>query len=483
MNVTKDSVTTTEVTLTISMDAEDEEPFLNRSYRRVASRVRIPGFRPGKAPRSVVENHIGREALVHEALEFMIPESLDQVLKDEDIKAFMEPKLEVIDMAPVSFKAVVALEPVVELGEFQSIRLEREPVEVTGEQVDHVLEDLRSEAAPWEPVERSLAFGDLVSMNVKGVIEGEDVIDDKGIDFIPQVDNNMPFPGFSVYLEGMTEEQTKEFTLTVPDDYPQENYAGKECRFNVEILSIKEKNLPELDDEFAKGVRDGYESLEALTDFVRQRLNDEGEAAETRRLEASSLEELRKLVKIEASELVYQRELDLMYEERERSLRNQRVDMELYLSYAGQTEEEMREQMKPQAEERLNTMLMLRKLADVENIEISDEDVEAEISTLISSTGGESESAMKQALSTENAKESVRSTLMNRKIMARLVELVQGLKSAGPATEDPPEDSTEDPNEDSTEDSTGDSTEITGSEEPKESEPDEESSPAEEAKD
>jgi trigger factor len=439
LNVTKDSVTTTEVTLTISMDSDDEEPFLNRSYRRVASRVRIPGFRPGKAPRAVVENHMGREALVHEALEFMIPESLDQVLKDEDIQAFMEPQLEVIDMAPVSFKAVVPLEPVVELGEFQAIRLERETVEVTGDQVDHVLEDLRFESAPWEPVERPLAFGDLVTMNVKGSIEGEEVIDDNGIDYIPAMDNNMPFPGFSVYLEGMAEEQNKEFTLSVPDDYPQENYAGKECRFNVEVLAIKEKNLPELDDEFAKGVRDGYESLEALTDFVRQRLIDEAEVNETRCLEASSLEELKKLAKIEVSKLVYQRELDLMYEERERSLRNQQIDMELYLSYSGQTEDELREQMKPQAEERLNTMLVLRKLADLENIEISDEDVEGEITNLISSTGGESETAMRQALNTENAKESVRSSLMNRKIMARLVEITQGGESAATAIAEPEE--------------------------------------------
>jgi trigger factor len=429
------------------MDADDEEPFLNRSFRRVASRVRIPGFRPGKAPRSVIENHLGREALVHEALDFMIPESLDQVLKDEDIQAFMEPKLEVLDMAPVSFKAVVPLEPVVELGDFQSIRLEKEPIEITDEQVDHVLEDLRFEAAPWEPVERPLAFGDLVSMNVKGTIEGEDVIDDNGIDFIPQVDNDLPFPGFSVYLEGMTEGQSKEFTIPVPDDYPQETYAGKECRFNVEVLSLKEKNLADLDDEFAKGVREGFESLEALTDHVRQRLNDEGEAAETRRLEASSLEELKKLAKIEASELVYQRELDLMYEERERSMQNQRMDMELYLSYLGQTEEELREQMKPQAEERLNTMLILRKLADVENIEIDDEDVEAEIDNLISSTGGESETAMKQALSTENAKESIRSSLMNRKIMARLVGISQGEESASPVAETATEPEAESPKE------------------------------------
>ena len=426
MNVTKDSVTNTEITLTISMDAVDEEPFLNRSFRRVANRVRIPGFRPGKAPRSVIESHLGREALVHEALEFMIPESLDQVLKDEDIQAFMQPELEVLDMAPVSYKAVVPLEPVVELGEFQSIRLEREQVDVTDDQVDRVLEDLRFEAAPWEPVERPLAFGDLVTMNVNGSIEGEEVIDDDGIDFIPQVDNDLPFPGFSVYLEGMTEGQSKEFTLNVPEDYPQENYAGKQCRFNVEVLALKEKNLADLDDEFAKGVREGFESIEALTDHVRQRLTDEGEAAETRRLEQSSLEELKKLAKIEASALVYQRELDMMYEERERSLRNQRMDMELYLSYVGQTEEELREQMKPQAEDRLDTRLILRKLADVENIEVEEDDVEVEIDNLISSTGGESEDAMRQALDTENAKESIRSSLLSRKIMSRLVELVQG---------------------------------------------------------
>ena len=198
--------------------------------------------------------------------------------------------------------------------------------------------------------------------------------------------------------------------------------------------------------------------MEALTDHVRQRLKDEGEAAETRRLEQSSLEELKKLAKIEASELVYQRELDMMYEERERSLRNQRMDMELYLSYVGQTEEELREQMKPQAEERLKTMLVLRKLANVENIEIEESDVETEINNLISSTGSESEAAMKQALNTENAKESIRSSLMNRKIMARLVELVQGQALANPAAEA-----------------------MTDSEAEPGNEPEEESSPAEKA--
>jgi len=434
--VTRDTVTNTEVTLTISMDSEDEEPFLNRSYRRVASRVRIPGFRPGKAPRSVVESQLGRDTLVHEALEFMIPESLDKVLKDEDIQAFIDPKLEVLGMEPVSFKAVVALEPTVDLGEFQSIRLTREDVAITDEQVAEVLESLRFESAPWEPVERSIALGDQATMNVKGTISGEQVITDEGIDFIPKEENDLPLPGFSKQLEGMTEGQTKEFTLNVPDDYHQADYAGKECQFEVEVLAIKEKILPELDDEFAKGVREGFESLAALSEHVRGRLKDEAEAAETRRLEQSSLEEVKKLAKIEASELVYQRELDLMYEERARALSNQRMDMELYLSYMGQTEEELREQMKPQAEERLNTMLVLRKLADAESIEVSAEDIQAEIDNLITSTGGESEAAMKQALNTDSARDSIRSSLMNRKIMARLVEIVQGQAPASPAAEE-----------------------------------------------
>ena len=149
MNITKESASPTEVTLNVEMEPEDVEPFISRSYRRLVSRVQIPGFRPGKAPRSIVETHLGRAALVQEALEFMVPETLDQVLKDENLQAFMEPQLEILDMEPVSFKAVVALEPVVDLGDLRSIKLERQPVEVTDDQVDEVIAHLRYESAPW----------------------------------------------------------------------------------------------------------------------------------------------------------------------------------------------------------------------------------------------------------------------------------------------------------------------------------------------
>ena len=445
MIVTKESETPTDITLNVSMASEDEEPFIGRSYRRLASRVKIPGFRPGKAPRSIVESHLGRTALVQEALEFMIPETLNQVLSDESIQAYADPQLELLEIEPVSFKAIVPLEPLVDLGDFRSIHVDREPVEVTEEQVDEVVEQLRNESAPWDPVERPVQFGDLLNLNVDGTIEGDQAINDKGVDFIPEKENPMPMPGFSAVLVGMTAGETKELSLFVPDDHSQEEYAGKECQFKVEVLSIKEKLLPELDDEFAKGIRDGYESLEALKDFVRQRIKDDGEASADRQAQEASVQELLKTASVQASDLIYQRELDHMYEERERSLRSQRMDMDTYLGYIGKTGEEWREELRPRAQERLNTYLVLRKLAEEESIEISPEDIQSEIDTIVVNAG-DSEETMRNTLSSESAHESIRSSLVNRQVMARLLEIT-GAAAPGstdqPANEEEAEDSQE----------------------------------------
>ena len=436
MNVTRESENPTEVTLSILMDSEDEEPFLNRSYRRLAGRVRIPGFRPGKAPRSIVESHLGRETLVQEALEFMIPESLDRVLREHEIRAFVEPQLEVVDLEPVSFKAVVPLEPTVDLGDFRSIRLQPADVEIADDDVSKVLESLQYESAPWEPVERPVIFGDLVTLNVRGTVAGEDVIDDAGVDYIPQLDNSLPVPGFSVYIEGMTEGQEKEFTLPLPEESIPEGSAASDCHFHVHIMAVKEKQLPELDDEFAKGVLEGFESLDALSEHIRQRLTDDGQATAQRELERNSLEEVKKIATIQASELIYQREVESIREDHERSLRNQRLDMDTYLRFVGQTEEEWEEQLRPQAEDRLATLLVLRKLAEQEEVEIGPGEVDEEIDRLMENAAEETAEGLRRMLNSEDSRESIRATLLNRKVMARLVEIVRGDASSDDAEGD-----------------------------------------------
>ncbi len=425
MKVTRESVTSTELTFNIVMDPEDEDPFVNRSYRRTVGRLQIPGFRKGKAPRSIVESYVGRTALVQEALEFMIPETLDKVLKDEDVQAFIEPQIEVTEIEPVSFTAVVPLEPQVDLGEFRSIRVQKEVPEINDERVAEVLEQLRQESAPWEPAERPVNFGDLLNLNVSGTIDDEQVVDDQAVDYVPQVENVLPFPGFAAYLEGMVEDEKKEFILTIPEDYPRPQHAGKDCIFNVQVLSIKEKRLLDLDDEFAKGVGEGFDDLEALRQHARQRLEEEAEVEANRRLEQESLEELVKAATVRASDMLYQREVDMMQQDRERSLQNNRIPMETYLGYLGQTAEEFREQLRPTAEDRLTRYLVLRKLAEEENIEVSPEEVEEEIVSLLS-TAGDSEEAMRRALSSESAKGNIQSSLTDRKVIQRLLQIFQG---------------------------------------------------------
>jgi trigger factor len=422
------------------MDSADEEPFLGRSYRRVVGRLRIPGFRPGKAPRAIVESYVGRTGLLQEALEFMVPETLDRVIKDESLKAYSQPQVDLVEMEPVSFRAVVPLDPVVDLSDFRSIRLKKDPVEVTEVQVNEVIERFQYESAPWEPVARPVQFGDLLNLDVVGTIAGDSVLSDEAVDYIPRQDSPLPLPGFSIYLEGMTEGQEKEFSLAVPQDYPRTEYAGKDCQFRAKVRSIKEKKLPALDDEFAKGVGEGFASLEALRVHVRERLIQEADSVAARRFEEQSLQEVLKKASVQASPLLFQRELEMMREERQRSLRNQRVDMDTYLNIIGKTEEEYSEQLRPQAEERLRRNLVLQKLAEEEGIQVSPDEIQAEVDSLVASSSGESEQAMRRALASANAQDSIRSSVQVRKVMQRLVDLVQepGDQAASiPATAEP----------------------------------------------
>ncbi len=434
MRVSRQSSTSTEVILNVEMDESDEDPFLDRSYRRTVNQIRVPGFRPGKAPRSIVENYVGRTALVHEALDFMIPETLDQVLRDQDLQAFGQPDVEIKEeggalVEPIAFTAVVPLEPVVELGDYHSIRVEREEVEITDEAVGDILERLRQESAPWEPVERPVQFGDMLNVDVKGDIDGEQVVNDEGIDYLPQEENVLPFPGFAGNLEGMSEGEEREFVVTIPEDYPREQYAGKDCNFQVKVLSIKEKMLPELDDEFAKGVGEGYDDLEALRTHVRERLTEEEQERVNHEFQEKSLEELVKIASVRASDMLFQREVDAVWEERERSMRSQRLDMETYLRFIGQTEEEFRESLLPGAQERLTRYLVMRKLAQEEEIEVAPEEAQEELDALIESAG-ENAAAMRRALSTESSRENMRTSLINRKVMERLAEIAQGAADA-----------------------------------------------------
>ena len=432
MKVTRDNSSPIEVTLTVELATEDENPFIDRSYRRVVSRLNIPGFRRGRAPRHIVESMMGRTALLQEALEFMVPETLDKVLQDEEVSAFGEPSIEVTELEPVSFTATVPLEPTVDLGDYREIRVETEPVEVTDEEVDGVLDRVRDEQAVWEPVERAAKYGDRLNLNVLGTMDEETVVEDEDVEYIPNEENVLPFPGFAPNLVGLSEDDESEFTVTVPEDYPREQYAGKDIEFKVSVLSVKEKALPELDDEFAKSVGDGFDDLEALRSSVRESLTSQAENAARNDLEQKSLEALCDVAIVNASSLLYERELEAMQADRERMLRQQGLDLATYLRFMGKSADEFLDEMRPNAERRLVSALVMRKLAEVEEIEISDEDVQSETDRLLGLSSGDEEQdesnldSLREFLGSESTRDNIRSTLHSRRVMERLTDIAQG---------------------------------------------------------
>lgn len=434
MKVTKESSSTVEIILNVEMDAADEDPYIDRSYRRTVGRLNIPGFRKGKAPRSIVENYVGRVALLQEALDFMIPETLNQALQDEEIQAFVEPRVEVTELEPVSFKATVPLEPSVDLGELYDLRLEKEPVEISDEEVDQVLERIRREMAPWDPVSRPVQFGDLLNLNVQGEMDGEQVVNDEAVDYIPETSNVLPFPGFAEHLENLEEGQEAEFTVTIPEDYPRTEYAGKDVAFKVEVLSVKEKALADLDDEFAKGVGEGFDDMAALRAHILERVTSEAESQADYAFQEQSMNTLLESATITASDLLLEREIQSMQDERERMLRNQRLDLDTYLTYVGKTEEEFQDELRPVAEDRLNRMLVIRKLAQEEGLMVEPEEIQEEIESMLANASGENINAMRRAFNSEGTRDSIRASLLNQKVMARLVEIVQGQEPGEGAT-------------------------------------------------
>jgi trigger factor len=434
LKVTREATLPTEITLNIELEPEELEPYLDRAYRRVVNKVRVPGFRQGKAPRAVVEGMVGREHLLHEALDFMVPESVDKAVKQENIQPFVQPDIDILKLDPIQIKATVPLEPKVDLGGYQELRLEAEKIEVTEDKVTEVLERLSNDLAPWEPVEGPVQFEDLVTLNMDAKSELRTIANQKAVEFIPSLQNQLPLPGFSVQLEGAKKGETRTFTLKAPEDFGDKSVAGKDVEFKVTVHEIKRKNLPALDDDFAKGAGQGYESLEALKNSVRESLTRAAQREANRALYDKALKKVIEGATIEMPEMIVHREVDHMIREQAQALRSRRMDMETYLQQVGKTQEDLHKELEPQAKERTVRSLVLNKMAEDFKIEVSEEEVSQEIQETISSLETR-DTNMGRLMTSPSMRASVESSIRVRKTLERLAEVVQGKAGAQDAVE------------------------------------------------
>ncbi len=432
MKVSVERIPESQVVLEIEIEPDQMERSLDRAYRRLVQRTDIPGFRKGKAPRGMLERHVGRERLVHEALDILIPEAYSQALEEQKLEVVDQPKLDIIQEEPLVFKATVSIRPTVKLGDYAKLRLDPPSVVVAQENVDAAVEELRHRYALHEPMERPVKTGDLVRADVRGHIDGREVFADDDFEFTPRDGATVLLPGFAEGVIGAEKGVAKEVTVTTPPG--SQPLAGKTGTFTVVVKEVQEERLPALNDEFAREVGEGFPSLQALRQHlesgIRERL--EGEAKEKYRDDA--LGELVKTTKeLEYPPVMLERETDHILRDEARAA-GQDVDSYLESASGGSKPmQEIREALRPTAEERVRRSLTLTALAEAEQLRVEPSEVDAEIERIVSSSGAQ-ESQIRQLFDNPSGREAMERSLLTRKTMDRLIEIVSAPKPAKRAT-------------------------------------------------
>ena len=427
MKVTREKTENSQAFLTIEMEPAEVEESLKKSYNRLVKKTNIPGFRKGKAPREMLERYLGKENILEDALNHMLPRAYEEALKEQQIEAIARPHIELSGTDPVIFKATVPLVPVVNLGDYHGIKMTPEPVEVTEDSVNAVIEQLRHQNATWDPVERTVAFGDLVVLDIESHIDGEPFINRQGVQYQVLSDSSAPAPGFAGQIVGMKKGEEKEFQLQLSQDYPRKELAGKDPLFKVGAVEIKQEVLPELNDDFARQLGPEMKTMETLKTEVTTNLKLRAEEKARMDFEERVIEAAVGQAQVEFPPVLVEMEISRMIDEQSRRFQMQGGNLEEYLKNMNKTEEQLYEELHPVAAKRIATSLVLGKIAEAEKIEVGEPDIDAETENMLKSATGNKEELQK-LMNTPQSRESFRQILTTRKTVQRLAEIAKGTK-------------------------------------------------------
>ena len=426
MKVTRDKIENSQAFLTVEMEPPEVEASLEAAYQRLVKKTNVPGFRKGKAPRAMLERYIGKESLLEDALNSLIPRACEDALKEQEIEAFARPAVEITQTEPLVFKATVPLPPEVKLGDYHSIRLKPEPVASTKTEVASVIEQLRHQQATWEPVEREIGFNDLVVFDIESAASGKPFINQKGAQYQVIENYPAPLPGFAEQLVGIKRDEEKEFTLQIPNDYPDKELADKEASFKIRVSEVKQERLPKLNDEFAKGIDPKFKTLDSLRAQVANNLKLRAEEKAKRDFEERVIEAVVNLSEVEFPPLLVEMEISHLLDQQLRHWRESGRGLEDYLASINKTEEELREELRPVASKRVTRSLVLGKISEGEKIEISGSEIDSEIEDMIKGAAEGKRGELKRLLNTPQSRESIEQLLVRQKTIQRLVDIARG---------------------------------------------------------
>lgn len=385
MSVTVEKLEKNMAKLTIEVSADELEKAIQAAYLKQKNRINIPGFRKGKAPRAMIEKMYGAGIFYEDAANALIPNAYSKALDECEETIVSQPSIDVIQLEkgkPFIFTAEVALKPEVTLGEYKGLEVPKSELEVTEEEIAGELrKEQESNSRTIDVDDRAVADGDKVTLDFEGFVDGEAFDGGKGTDYPLTIGSGAFIPGFEEQLVGAEIGKETEVNVTFPENYQAENLAGKPAVFKCTVKKIEVKELPELDDDFAKDVSE-FDTLEEYKADIKKNLEEKKADAAKRAKEDAAVDAAIEKASMEIPDAMIDTQVSQMIEDFARRIQSQGLTMEQYMQFTGMTPAALQEQMKPQALKRIQSRLVLEKIAEVENIQISDEKLDEEIAQM-----------------------------------------------------------------------------------------------------
>ena len=368
--------------LTIEVSAEDLDKAMEKAYQKQKSRISLPGFRKGKAPRKMIESMYGKGVFMEDAVNSLVPQEYTKALGECDLEIVSQPEINVTQMEPgkaLIFTADVAVKPEVTLGDYKGVEVPKSEIAVTDEEVDAEVKKEQDKNARTVAVEdRAAANGDITTIDFEGFVDGVAFEGGKGTDYALTLGSGTFIPGFEDQLVGANTGDHVEVKVTFPEEYQAKELAGKEAVFQCDVKKIETKEVPELDDEFAKDVSE-FDTLAEYKEDVKKKLTEKKEKEARTAKENAAVDKAIENAQMDIPELMTKTECRQMMDDFSRRMQQQGLSMEQYFQFTGQSLDKMMEDMKPQALKRIQTRLVLEKVAEAENIQPSEEEITEEI--------------------------------------------------------------------------------------------------------
>jgi len=426
------------VSLDIEVAPAEVDRHFSTAYRHLAERTRVPGFRPGKAPRNLIDRYAGRASVVAEAIDHLVADSVDAAFDQTDVIPIDQPQIDidpdgVAEGNPVRFTATVSVRPEVELGDYADYPFGLEVAPVTDEDVDAVIGELRDAQATLRPIDgRGARNGDVAAVKFTGTIDGE-AFEGGSADRLPLIiGEGRMIPGWEDQLIDLEIGAKKGFDITFPDEYRVEDLRGKNAHFEVEMLDLRERVLPELDDDFAKASGE-VETVDELRAEIRDALEKRNEAEGRHTFGDRIIDYAAANASVELPEVMVENEIEIMRDELRARLAEQQIGLEQYLALAKQSPEELSAELREPAARRVKTLLVLSAIAEKEGIDATDEEIVAEVAQQLSRYGDDPK--LREYLQSRRGRSYLRMTLRNQKLVETLGQRALGNdgSSADPA--------------------------------------------------